>query len=183
MSMSFIRRTWVLVAVLSPLLATVPATAQAGAGEIVADYTRAERFLGRNADSLITGATVAPDWLSGDRFWYRSTVPGGHEFIVVAPARGTRERAFDHERMARVLTAETGTTYHPLRLPLTRLEPAQDGRGLGFELDRRRWTCDVIDFNCPRPAKPWVRARSVLDATELGLFREASSRCGAAAGV
>jgi hypothetical protein len=47
-------------------------------------------------------------------------------------ARGTRERAFDHERLARALTAATGTTHDPLSLPLDRLEPLQDGRGLGF---------------------------------------------------
>jgi dipeptidyl-peptidase 4 len=171
--MNYIRRTSLLVAVLSPLAVTVPAVAQAGAGDILADYTRAERFLGRNADTLVTGATVAPQWLAGDRFWYRSTVPGGHEFILVDPARGTRQRAFDHERMARVLTAETGTTYHPLRLPLTRLEPAQDGRGLGFELDRRRWTCDVVDYICPRPATPQEVARAEVLSPDgrLAAFR------------
>ncbi|CAN5654014.1 S9 family peptidase [soil metagenome] len=142
--------------------APAPAAAQIApsAAEIAADYARAERFLGRNADSLVFGATVQPSWLADDRFWYRNSVPGGHEFILVNPARGTRERAFDHERMARVLSEQAGQTYSPLRLPLTNLQQLEDGRGLGFELDRRRWVCDVVEYRCPRPATPSESARN-----------------------
>jgi hypothetical protein len=63
----------------------------------------------------------------------------GHEFVLVDAAQGTREAAFDHERLARALSAAMDTTFSPWSLPLERLTPLQDGRGLGFELDRRRW--------------------------------------------
>jgi dipeptidyl-peptidase 4 len=125
-----------------------------------ADYARAERFLSWNVDPLVTGGDVQPQWLDGDRFWYRNRIPEGHEFVLVDPARGTRERAFDHERMARALTEQTGVEHRPFALPLTRLQPTQDGRGLGFELDRRRWECDVVAYRCERPATPAEQARA-----------------------
>jgi dipeptidyl-peptidase 4 len=159
--MTGFRRLFLLFVAIAPLAAGGAGAQQAvDASDLTADYARAERFLGRNADSLVSGATVQPAWLAGNRFWYRNSVPGGHEFIVVDPARGTRERAFDHERMARALSAQTGVDYDPLGLPLTRLEPAQDGRGLGFELDRRRWVCDVVQYTCPRPATEQEEARA-----------------------
>jgi hypothetical protein len=57
-----------------------------------------------------------------------TSCPGGRND---APWWGTRERAFDHDRLARALTEATGTTYEPFALPLQLLRPTQDGRGLG----------------------------------------------------
>jgi dipeptidyl-peptidase 4 len=171
------RRVFLLsaIAMSSAVVPGVGAQQTPGAAEVLADYQRAERFLGRNAESLVFGATVQPAWLADGRFWYRNSVPGGHEFILVDPARGTREHAFDHERLARALSAEAGVEYHPLRLPLTHLEQVQDGRGLGFELDRRRWVCDVIEYTCPRPATPEERARAEVLSPDgrLAAFRRA----------
>ena len=65
------------------------------------DYARAERFMGYNTTPLVFRTAVRPNWLTDDRFWYRNTVPGGAEFILVDPARATRERAFDHEQAGR----------------------------------------------------------------------------------
>jgi dipeptidyl-peptidase 4 len=125
-----------------------PAPAGVGADS----YARAERFLSWNVNPLILRAEVQPIWLPGDRFWYRNRIAEGHEFVVVDPARGTRERAFDHERLAQVLGEAAGREYEAFALPLEQLRPRDDGRGLGFVLDRRRWTCDVVAYRCERPA-------------------------------
>ncbi|HSJ23159.1 MAG TPA: DPP IV N-terminal domain-containing protein [Longimicrobiales bacterium] len=120
--------------------------------DIRARYERAAQLLGSVVEPLVHRAEVRPEWPTPDRFWYRVRTPDGHEFITVDAARGTRERAFDHEHLARTLTEVTGTAYSPWSLPLERLRPTQDGRGLGFELDRRRWECDVVAYTCERPA-------------------------------
>jgi dipeptidyl-peptidase 4 len=122
--------------------------------DVAALYARAERLLSWNVNPLAVGASVQPQWLEGDRFWYRNRVADGHEFVVVDPARGTRERAFDHERMAAALTEATGRELQPAAPPPAGAGPTQDGRGLGFELDRRRWECDVVEYRCERPASP-----------------------------
>jgi dipeptidyl-peptidase 4 len=138
------------------------------------DYAAAERLLSWNVNPLVYGAPSAFEWLPDDRLWYRNAIPEGHEFVIADPAAGTRQRAFDHERMAAVLSAAADTTFEPFRLPLTRLAPTEDGRGLGFELDRRRWECDVVEYVCERPATPVERARDGLlspDGSRLAFRR------------
>ena len=67
------------------------------------DYARAEALLGWNVPGLVTGADVSPRWIAGDgreRFWYRNRIAAEFEFIVIDPAAATRQRAFDHPRLA-----------------------------------------------------------------------------------
>jgi dipeptidyl-peptidase 4 len=115
------------------------------------DYARAERMLSWNIDPLIDYNPTAFQWLSGGRLWYRNPIPDGHEFILADPSTGMRERAFDHERLAAALSAVSDVEYEPFRLPLQQLLPSDDGRLVGFELERRRWECDVIEYRCERP--------------------------------
>lgn len=147
-----------------PALCMVPGLlySQQTPAELLAAYQRAEQRLAVNVEPLVHSAEVRPEWLDGDRFWYRNRIADGHEFILVDPAHGTRERAFDHERLARALTAATGVDHEPWMLALERLTPIQDGRGLGFELEQHRWSCDVVDYVCERPATPIERATDVV---------------------
>lgn len=47
------------------------------------DYARAERFLSYNTAPLVYRADVRPTGLPDGRFWYRNTLPEGHEFVLV----------------------------------------------------------------------------------------------------
>src|ERR1051325_11217191 len=51
-----------------------------------ADYARAEKFMTYNTTPLVYRAGVRPNWMAGDRFWYRITTPAGSEFALVDPA-------------------------------------------------------------------------------------------------
>jgi dipeptidyl-peptidase 4 len=150
-----------------------PAPGDAASPDVAALYARAERLLSWNVNLLAVGASVQPQWLEGDRFWYRNRVADGHEFVVVDPERETRERAFDHARLAAALSEATGRELSPLDLPLQALRPTQDGRGLGFELDRRRWECDVMEYRCERPASPVEEAQNAVLSPDrrLAVFR------------
>jgi dipeptidyl-peptidase 4 len=142
-----------------PVPPQAPAPAPA---DLTSRYERAERFLAWNVNPLVLGGEVRPQWLDGDRFLYRNRFADGHEFVLVDPARRTRERAFDHERLARVLTDVTGTRYSPFDLPLEQVRPTEDGRRMGFQLDRERWECDVMDYVCERPATPMEADRNAV---------------------
>jgi dipeptidyl-peptidase-4 len=112
------------------------------------DYARAERFMGYNTTPLVFRMTVRPTWLPDDRFWYRVTVPGGSEFILVDPARATKEPAFDHARLAATLSTSAAATYTALTLPFTEFEYTADGRSLEFAAAKRRWRCDRQGSAC-----------------------------------
>ena len=60
-------------------------------GPTAADYARAESFLAPAVAGLVVGGSVAANWLSQDRFWYRTVLADGStQTILVDPAKRTR---------------------------------------------------------------------------------------------
>jgi Tol biopolymer transport system component/dienelactone hydrolase len=139
------------------LLSVILAASVAGALSVAAqqpraltaaDYAHAEKFLGANVTTLVVGGSVAPNWLPDERFWYRSTTAAGSEFILVDPAKRTRAPAFDHAKLAAVLSAAAGGTYDPHQLPFQSIEISADGKTVSFNVGERRWSCDVQGAKC-----------------------------------
>ncbi len=104
--------------------------------------------MGYNTTPLVFRTTVRPTWLPEDRFWYRNTIPGGAEFMLVDSARATREPAFDHARLAATLSTAAGATYTAVGLPFTEIELSADGRAVEFVAAKRRWSCDRQGSAC-----------------------------------
>src|SRR5690349_23833431 len=80
-------------------------------------YTRAERLLTWNTQSLITGDEVNPTWLlDGNRFWYRNKTSTGADFVLVDPTANTRALLFDNTKLAAALSVANDTSYDPTKL-------------------------------------------------------------------
>ncbi len=141
-----------------------------------AEYARAESFLRATTGPLVLRASVRPTWIDGDRFWYRNQIREGAEFILIDAPRRTRTRAFDHERMARALSAETGETYDPFDLPFTSIELAGDGRSVTFDVRSLSYTCDVQGNRCtaqpPQQLAADPNATVSPDGTRAAFVRE-----------
>ncbi|NML64178.1 prolyl oligopeptidase family serine peptidase [Hymenobacter sp. RP-2-7] len=118
------------------------ARAQTPPARTAADYARAERFLVYNTQPLVDHTMGPPTWLPGDRFWYRVSTPQGNDFVLVDPARKTRQPAFDQARLAAALGAATSKTYDAHRLPFRSFELAPDGRSLSFAAAGKHWRYD-----------------------------------------
>lgn len=112
------------------------------------DYARAEKFMSYNTTPLVLRAGVRPTWLPDGRFWYRVTTENGGEFILVDPARGTRTPAFDHTKLAAALSAAAGAKYEAFKLPFQQIDFSADGKTISFNVERRRFTCDVQGNQC-----------------------------------
>jgi dipeptidyl aminopeptidase/acylaminoacyl peptidase len=127
-------------------------------------------MLGWNASKLVFNTPVSPEWLDGDTFWYRKQVLGGHEFIYVDPSADVQRPAFDHPKLASALSAASGTSYEPYKLPFEEFEYVEGGKSARFWEDRkkdkeqetknddaeaekehRRWTCDLATYVCTGP--------------------------------
>lgn len=69
-------------------------------------------------------ARVTPHWFADDtKFWYQNDLPAGRsEFILVDCQSGTRQRAFDHLKLARALKEAGVGDGIPTRLPIEALE-------------------------------------------------------------
>src|SRR5262245_13813023 len=105
----------------APALAQAQATAAAPPTVTAADYARAEKMLAAAVNPLVVGGTVQAVWLPDDRFTYRSTTADGAEFLLVDPAKKTKVRAFDHERLATALASASNTTVDAKKLPFQRV--------------------------------------------------------------
>ena len=112
------------------------------------DYARAERFMGYNTIPLVYRNAVRPNWLPDDRFWYRVTIEGGNEFILVDPARATRERAFNHDAVAASLSKATSNAYTAVTLPFNEIELSSDARSIQVTVAEKRWSCERQSGTC-----------------------------------
>jgi dipeptidyl aminopeptidase/acylaminoacyl peptidase len=119
-----------------------------------ADYERAEKFMGYNTGQLVDRGGVRPNWLPGERFWYRVLTAQGSEFILVNPANGTRQAAFDHVRLAAALSTAAGAKYEAARLPFMQLAFSPDGNSISFTAARKSWKCDIQAYTCAAGTTP-----------------------------
>lgn len=113
-----------------------------------ADYAHAEKFMPYNTNPLVYRSGVRPNWLAGDRFWYRVTTPTGAEFLLVDPAKGTRAPAFDAARLAATLSKATNANYDAANLPFNEIDLTADVQFVSFNANGRRWKCDVKGTEC-----------------------------------
>ncbi len=100
-------------------------------------------------DGLALNVMDAPEWIgSSDRFWYRKSVRGGHEFVLVDAAAGTKEPAFDHARLAASLSSATGEPYAAATLPFEEITFDPDGGHVRFAVAGTGWRCSTTDYVC-----------------------------------
>jgi len=115
------------------------------------DYSRAERFLTWNTERMIAGASVNPNWLETgdtDRFWYRNNTGSGYEFVLVNPATGSRERLFDHYRLAGAMSLANDTSYVPEKLPFNTFSFGDTESEIEFTASSRRFMCHIVQYAC-----------------------------------
>ncbi len=139
-------------------------------GGVKADYDRAYGLRSRVTGKVVNTAET-PVWIEGSTsFWYRKTVAGGHQFVLVDPTVPSKQPAFDHERLATALSAAAGASYTGVTLPFAivnfvdhqlaieftvspggRGGAGRGGRGGGAPA-APRWHCTLTDYQCTRLA-------------------------------
>lgn len=113
------------------------------------NYQAAERLLRRPArpGELVVGDRVRPQWIEGGtRFQYAVSNGVGSRFVLVDPAAGTREPAFDHTLLAAALAAASGQRVDPEALPFTAVEQA--GNAVEFAAFGAYWRCRLDGYVC-----------------------------------
>ncbi len=112
------------------------------------DYARAEKFMAYNTMPLVDRPAVRPNWLPDGRFWYRNVTGQGSEFVLVNPATGARQSAFDQTKLAAALSTVAGAQYEAMHLPFTDFNFAPDGQNISFNVGNFRFKCDAAGSAC-----------------------------------
>jgi len=112
-----------------------------------ADYQRALATDSRT-DGKLFKQRVAPFWFDGgNQFWYRNDLPDGRRrFVRVYPARGYRQEAFDHARLAEALGRAVEKKIEAERLPFMRIQLSDDETELWFAAFEKTWRCDLTTY-------------------------------------
>ena len=144
--------------------AAVILTAQAQEKKVytTADYERAESMLNYKTGPLVDRADVRPNWIEGDRFWYRVLTTTGSEYVLVDPAKKTRTAYPDRVKLFAAIATVTGQPYEA--------SAREGGRGRGFRgegggnavlsPDGKR-AAFIEDYNL------WVRDAATKQETQL----------------
>lgn len=106
----------------------------------VEDYQRADKFLRQKLDKNIYHSWVAPVWQSnGNVFVYSVSTRNGKEFFSVDLKAKHKYPAFDHEKLAKILSDSLNKEVKPYELPLSRLKYV-GGDEFSFWVNKDQWT-------------------------------------------
>jgi dipeptidyl aminopeptidase/acylaminoacyl peptidase len=91
---------------------------------------------------------ITPHWFAGDtRFWYRNELSGDtSEFILVHTGKGTRQKAFNHIKLAEAISKATNDKYTADKLPFDYIEFIDDDRTILFNAVEKTWKCNLDTY-------------------------------------
>ncbi|HYN07973.1 MAG TPA: DPP IV N-terminal domain-containing protein [Vicinamibacterales bacterium] len=167
---------WVVAALAGASQLASRTTAQGQ--DVKAAYDRAES-LGRRVGGLALNVPENPTWIENStKVWYRKSVKGGNEFVLVDAAAKTKAPAFDHAKLAAAISAATNQKYTAVELPFTTFTFVDTDRAIEFTLTpagagragggggggggrqgggapgatQPRYRCSITDYTCARAA-------------------------------
>jgi dipeptidyl aminopeptidase/acylaminoacyl peptidase len=144
--MSFLHRSGFAVRFAVSMVAAAPTLVFAQGTP--ADYARATGLRDRYERAAVDIAGPASAIGQTHRFWYRKSVKGGDQFVVVDADTQQKQPAFDHERIAQALSRATGETYGALQLPFNTIAFTDDGSAFTASVAGTPYRCTVADSTC-----------------------------------
>jgi dipeptidyl aminopeptidase/acylaminoacyl peptidase len=105
-----------------------------------------------DAGRLVFRDHVEPNWFADasgktNEFWYRVDLARGKkEFILVNALQGTRQPAFDHTRLAAVLSKSIGHQVDAEHLPVESLDFSRDGKSVLLHGADGDWELDLVAY-------------------------------------
>ncbi|MBW7839927.1 MAG: DPP IV N-terminal domain-containing protein [Chitinophagaceae bacterium] len=107
----------------------------------VADYQRAQQFLGAGTSRLVKNGSLFPNWIDGSNFWYSRTGASGRlEYYLVNGARNTRVPAFNSEKLAAALSKQSEKPVSADKLNPGQLTYSKDMKTFTFTFEGFSWT-------------------------------------------
>ena len=133
----------------------------------VEDYARAEKFLQRNLEKSIYNRWVEPTWESdGNLFVYSVKTRNGTEFFKVNPSNKQKNVAFDHSKLALLLTDSLKEEVKPYELPISKIEIAGKNEYTIWAKEKQ-WTYNLTkNFLTPVTDEPKLSEKESLSPDE-----------------
>src|SRR5262245_29189982 len=124
-----------------------------------ADYERAAG-LREKLQGLAVNAPERAAWIDKtSRFWYRKSVKGGYEFVLVDAETLAKKPAFDHQKLATALSESLPSgdeAITALRLPFNEITFVEGERAIEVNARGSRWRCDLTAYACKKSDAPAI---------------------------
>ena len=119
-----------------------------------ADYERA-LGLREKYEYLTVNVPDPATWVEKtNRFYYRRSIAGGHEFVVVDASTLDKRPAFDHERLSASLSKAAGEKQSASRLPFSTFMFGDEERRIETSIRGVRFVCTLADYVCRKDEPP-----------------------------
>ena len=112
-----------------------------------ADYARAERLVGYNANPLVDHAVTAVTWLDDTHFWYRDHDASGDRFVPMDATSGKTSPSLDVDKLAAALAKASGKPVDAKKLSLDGFRINDDG-GFDITVASKQYRCDSALKGC-----------------------------------
>jgi dipeptidyl aminopeptidase/acylaminoacyl peptidase len=120
--------------------------------------------LDSSARNALFKMRVLPNWQAdGNSFWYsNNNKDSTTEYIYVDAVKGTKQPAFDHQRMAVALTKASGKKANPSRLNLFNIVFDNNKNQVTVDYNNAWYTCDLSNYTCtPQSGAPVLPAITI----------------------
>jgi dipeptidyl aminopeptidase/acylaminoacyl peptidase len=138
-----------------PIVAAILAAAVASTNALAQTTNNTQGRRGRGEpEHGVYKARIAPHWFANDtKFWYRNDLRGeAREFILVDAVKGTRQLAFDHDKLAAALSQAAHHDYKSGHLPISDLQFSDDAKSVKFKAADKTWNCNLESYQCTEVA-------------------------------
>src|SRR5262249_18310135 len=113
-----------------------------------ADYERAAGLRERFQGLAINVPERANAIENTSRFWYRKSIKGGNEFVLVDAETLIKKPAFDHTKLATALSAATSQTMTAPTLPFSTFSFVENEMAIEFVISGSTWKCELSGYSC-----------------------------------
>src|SRR5262245_38118332 len=115
------------------------------------DYRRAATITQRFNNLTVGLVQGGTNWINNtNKLWYRVTVRGGAQFVLVDADAWTKQPAFDHARLATALSSAASGQYTAITLPFSTFTYSVDLQSMEADVGQSRYRCTLTDYACTR---------------------------------
>jgi len=124
-------------------------------------YHKAEYFLSNSIQREVYHLEVIPYWLdSKTSFWHQTFTKDGKRFYHTDIEKGTTLEAFNHNKLAELLSEKSGQSIDSKSLPFNRIQLKNDG-SITFEWQNKIWTYQNSSLESMRSPELKIRDTSI----------------------
>ena len=126
------------------LFAALFAFASAQNGHNQANWKLQAQFSNDVLGKFVYSSTVNPSWINeSEKFWYLWTESTGKRFMIVDPKKKSKERAFDHVKLAAALSELSMKPYVAEQLPFNSISYNKEETAFTFTVERQAYEWDI----------------------------------------